>query len=91
VKGRSKTQAVSLEAWDLHALGGRLQDAAWKQCKSQLPEWMSSQLDNWQEEVLALNAKERKVRQELEQMVTENLPTGSRKEFANSVSQENEQ
>ena len=37
---------------------------------------MSSQLDNWQEEALALNAKERKVRQELEQMVTENLPVG---------------
>ncbi len=50
--------------------------AAWKQFKSQLPEWMSSQLDNWQEEALALNAKERKVRQELEQMVTENLPVG---------------
>ena len=37
---------------------------------------MDSQLENWQEEALALNAKERKVRQELEQMVTENLPVG---------------
>src|SRR6266446_1903108 len=49
---------------------------AWKQFKFQLPEWMSSQLENWQEEALALNAKERKVRQELEQRVTENLPVG---------------
>ena len=35
--------------------------AAWKQFKSQLPEWMSFQLENWQEEALALNAKERKI------------------------------
>jgi transposase len=38
--------------------------------------WMGSQLENWQEEALALNGKERKVRQELEQMVTEILPAG---------------
>jgi hypothetical protein len=37
---------------------------------------MGSQLENWQEEALGLNAKERKVRQELEQMVTEILPVG---------------
>jgi hypothetical protein len=40
--------------------------AAWKEFKTQLPEWMRFQLGNWQEETLALNAKERKVRQELE-------------------------
>jgi transposase len=50
--------------------------AAWKEFKTQVPEWMGSQLANWQEEALALNAKERKVRQELEQMVSENLPMG---------------
>ena len=50
--------------------------APWKQFKTQLPEWMGSQLENWQEEALALNAKEQKVRQELEQMVSENLPMG---------------
>ena len=50
--------------------------APWKQFKTQLPEWMGSQLENWQEEALALNAKEQKVRQELEQMVTEILPVG---------------
>jgi transposase len=50
--------------------------ATWKRFKTQLPEWMGSQLENWQEEALALNAKERKVRQELEQMVTEILPVG---------------
>jgi hypothetical protein len=32
--------------------------ARWKQFKTQLPEWMGSQLENWQEEALALNAKE---------------------------------
>ena len=37
---------------------------------------MGFQLENWQEEALALNAKERNVRQELEQMVTEILPVG---------------
>ena len=37
---------------------------------------MSFQLENWQEEALGLNAKERKIRQELEQMVTEILPVG---------------
>jgi transposase len=50
--------------------------AAWQQFKSQLPEWMSFQLENWQEEALALNTKERKIRQGLEQMVTEILPVG---------------
>ena len=51
--------------------------AAWQQFKCQLPKWMGFQLENWQEEALAsLNAKERKVRQELEQMVTEILPVG---------------
>jgi len=37
---------------------------------------MGSQLENWQEEALSLNVKEQKVRQELEQMVTEILPVG---------------
>ena len=55
---------------------GWWRSAAWKQFKSQLPEWMSFQLENWQEEALAFNAKERKIRQELEQMVTEILPVG---------------
>jgi transposase len=36
----------------------------WKEFKTQVPEWMGFQLGNWQEEALALNAKERKVRQE---------------------------
>jgi hypothetical protein len=34
--------------------------ARWKQLKTQLPEWMGSQLENWQEEALALNAKRTK-------------------------------
>jgi hypothetical protein len=36
------------------------------------------QLDHWQQEALELNGKERKVRQELEQMMTENLPVARR-------------
>ena len=36
----------------------------WKEFKTQVPEWMGFQLGNWQEEALALNATERKVRQE---------------------------
>jgi transposase len=58
------------------APAGWWRPAAWKRFETQLPEWMGSQLENWQEEALALNAKERKVRQELEQMVTEILPVG---------------
>jgi transposase len=40
------------------------------------PGWMKWQLDHWQQEALELNGKEREVRQELEQMVTEHLPVG---------------
>src|SRR5580693_5702386 len=43
--------------------------AAWKQFKTQLPQWMDSQLEHWQEEALAVDAKERQVRRELEKMV----------------------
>ena len=31
--------------------------AAWKQFKTQLPEWMDSQLEHWQEEALAVDPK----------------------------------
>jgi len=50
--------------------------AAWKQFRTQLPEWMDSQLEHWQEEALAIDAKERQVRRELEKMVARELPIG---------------
>jgi hypothetical protein len=50
--------------------------AAWKQFKTQLPEWMDSQLEHWQEQALATDAKERQVRRELEKMVSIELPIG---------------
>jgi transposase len=37
---------------------------------------MNSQLENWQEEALAVDAKERQVRRELENMVSIELPIG---------------
>jgi transposase len=50
--------------------------AAWKQFKTQLPEWMDCQLEHWQEQALAIDAKERQVRRELEKMVAIELPIG---------------
>ena len=50
--------------------------AAWKQFKTQLPQWMDSQVEHWQEEALAVDGKERQVRRELENMVGIELPIG---------------
>ena len=50
--------------------------AAWKEFKTQVPEWMGSQLKHWQEEALATDAKECQVRRELEKMVGIELPIG---------------
>jgi transposase len=50
--------------------------AAWKQFKTQVPEWMVSQLQHCQEEALGIDAKERQVRQQLEKMVSIILPIG---------------
>ena len=50
--------------------------AAWKEFKTQVPEWMVSQLEPWQEEALGIDAKERQVRRPLENMVSMNLPIG---------------
>ena len=50
--------------------------AAWKQFKTQVPEWMDSQLAYWQEEALGIDAKEREVRRQLENMVSMKLPIG---------------
>src|SRR6266478_6269711 len=50
--------------------------AAWKRFKTELPEWMDSQLEHWQEQALAIDAKEGQVRRELEKMVSIELPIG---------------
>ena len=50
--------------------------AAWQQFKTQLPAWMASQLEHWQEQALAIDAQERQVRRELEAMVARELPLG---------------
>ena len=50
--------------------------AAWKEFKTQVPEWMDSQLAYWQEEALGIDAKEREVRRQLENMVSMKLPIG---------------
>jgi transposase len=50
--------------------------AAWKEFKTQVPEWMGSQLKHWQEEALATDGKERQVGRELEKMVSIELPIG---------------
>ena len=72
-------RALALTQGILAPVGGRWSWPAGRQFKSQLPEWMSFQLENWQEEALALNAKERKIRQEPEQMVILNSSGGSRR------------
>ena len=56
--------------------GGWWRPARWKQFQVELPGWMRWQLNHWQQEALELNCKERQVRQELEQMVTEHRPVG---------------
>ena len=48
----------------------------WSEFKIQLPDWLTRQVEYWQQEALAIDAKERKVHSELEQMVSENLPLG---------------
>jgi hypothetical protein len=50
--------------------------AAWERFKVELPEWMKQQMEHWRGEAVSVNADERKVRQELEQMVSEPLPIG---------------
>ena len=50
--------------------------AAWKEFKTRVPEWMVSQLQHWQEEALGIDAKERQVREQLENMVSITLPIG---------------
>jgi len=50
--------------------------AAWRQFKTQLPEWMDSQLEYWQEQALATDAKERQIRRQLENMISNELPIG---------------
>src|SRR6201984_1033964 len=55
---------------------GGWRPAAWMQFKTQVPEWMDSQLAHWQEEALGIDAKEREVRRQLENMVSMKLPIG---------------
>jgi hypothetical protein len=50
--------------------------AAWKQFKTQLPQSMGSRVEHWQEEALAVDAKERQVCREPENMVAIELPIG---------------
>jgi len=73
------------QQWDLWELldkvgewvkSGWWRPARWKQFQVELPGWMRWQLNHWQQEALELNCKERQVRQELEQMVTEHRPVG---------------
>ncbi len=45
--------------------------AAWKEFKTQVPEWMGAQLKYWQEEALATDAKERQVRRGVKRLVSE--------------------
>jgi hypothetical protein len=72
VRGRALTLSQGIVA-----PVGWWRPAAWKEFKIQVSEWMVSQLDHWQQEVLGLDAKERQVRQQLEKMVSINLPIGS--------------
>jgi len=51
--------------------------APWERFKVELPEWMKQQMEHWREEAVSFNADERKVRRELEQMVSEPLPIGA--------------
>jgi len=58
------------------APGGWWRPAAWQQFKTQLPEWMDSQLEHWQQEALAVDAKERQVRGQIEKRLAIELPIG---------------
>ena len=55
-----KNHDVSLRSGSRRS--GEAVDVDWKQFKTDLPEWMDSQLEHWQEEALAVDAKERQAR-----------------------------
>lgn len=74
-RGEARGRALALTQGILAPVGW-WRPAAWKQFKTQLPEWMDSQLEHWQEQALATDAKERQVRRELEKMVSIELPIG---------------
>ena len=56
--------------------GGLVATSGLEGVKTQVPEWMGSQLKHWQEEALATDGKERQVGRELEKMVSIELPIG---------------
>lgn len=74
-RGEARGRALALTQ-GIVAPVGWWRPAAWQQFKTQLPEWMDSQLEHWQEEALAIDGKERQVRQQLENMVGIELPIG---------------
>src|SRR5260370_41822332 len=49
---------------------------AWKQFKTQVPEWIGSPLEPFPHHALGIDTKERHVRQQLESMVSTELPIG---------------
>jgi transposase len=74
-RAEARGQALTLSQ-GIVAPVGWWRPAAWKEFKTQVPEWMVSQLQHWQEEALGIDAKERQVRQQLENMVSITLPSG---------------
>jgi transposase len=74
-RAEARGRALALSQGIL-APGGWWRPAAWQQFKGQLPDWLTQQLEYWQQEALAIDAKERKMRSELEQMVPVSLPIG---------------
>jgi hypothetical protein len=76
-RAEARGRALAL-AQGILAPVGWWRPAAWKQFKTQLPQWMDSQVEHWQEEALAVvvDAKERQVRREVENMVSIELPIG---------------
>jgi transposase len=74
-RAEARGRAVTLTQ-GIIAPAGWWRPAAWKEFKTQVPEWMVSQVEHWQEEALGLDGKERQVRQQLEKMVSIILPIG---------------
>jgi transposase len=74
-RAEARGRALSLSQGLLASRGwGR--PAAWELFSRELPEWMRPQLTYWQQEALALQAQEHQVRQQLERMVSTQLPVG---------------
>ena len=74
-RAEARGRALSLSQGILAPMGW-WRPGVWVEFKAQLPDWLTKELEYWHQEALGIDVKERAVRRELEQMVSERLPIG---------------